>query len=142
MTFIEQLWSRLTGEDFSREQFVARLRRDGGIDISNLLDSDLTALLDGNFSGDWAEPAFTFSEMLACYSGLDGEWEPRQIVGWAFAAIVLGQAFRRGHGDISMGFNTFLKGFLKIQAMLEVEESVEIFQRHFGAKPDSFPASQ
>lgn len=130
ITLIEQIWRRLTAEEFSKQRFIESLRKDGGIDIRNLSDHDLLSLLEERFSGDWAEPAFAFSEMLAMYCGLEGDLEPRQIAGWAFASIIMGQAFRRGHGDICIGFNIFVRGYTNIQTKLEVEESVVIFH-HF-----------
>jgi hypothetical protein len=130
--FLEQMARRLVGDDFSAQQLAETLRRNGGHDISGLSDAELIDLIEDRYSGNWQKPAFSFSEMLAYYSVLEGNLQPQQIVGWAFAAMTLGKAFRRGHGDIDMNFNSFLDGFFSIRTRLEPEESVEIFGCFFG----------
>src|SRR5208282_591529 len=89
--FIERLWNRLTGRKFVPQEFVKQVHWHGGHDMSSLTEEDLLQLLEGRFSGDWSQPAFSFSELLAFYSvpnaNRDKSRTKEEIVGWVFASF-------------------------------------------------------
>jgi len=132
---IERLWNRLTGRKFVPQEFVKQVHWHGGHDMSNLTEEDLLQLLEGRFSGDWSQPAFSFSELLAFYSvpnaSRDKSRTKEEIVGWAFAAFVIADAIKQGGTDWEMQFNLFMNGFFEVRSELEIDEAIEIFQRVF-----------
>jgi hypothetical protein len=135
LTFIKKLWKRLASTQFVSTEFVKAVRLHGGHDMSNLSHEDLLRLLEGQFAGNWSEPAFSFSELLAYYSvpneSRDKSRTKEEIVGWVFAAFVIADAIKQGATDWEMQFNLFMNGFLEVRRELEIDEAVEIFQRVF-----------
>lgn len=133
---IAAIWERLVGEPFSPQSFAAQLRHDGGHDISNLSESDLMALIEGRFSGDWREVAFSFSELLTFYNAANdaNPMTDRQTVGWCFAAMMIAESCRRDVTDWDLQINYLLDGLAHMRRRLEVEEMVELLGRVFGAK--------
>jgi hypothetical protein len=132
---IEKLWERLTGRKFVPQEFVKLVRLHGGHDTSNISHEDLLRLLEGQFAGNWSEPAFSFSELLAYYSvpnaSRDKSRTKEEIVSWVFAAFVIADAIKQGATDWEMQFNLFMNGFLEVRSELEIDEAIEIFQRVF-----------
>jgi hypothetical protein len=132
---IERLWNRLTGRKFVPQEFVKQVHWHGGHDMSNLSEEDLLQLLEGRFSGNWHEPAFSFSELLAFYSvpnaNRDRSRTKEEIVGWVFASFVIADAIKQSGTDWEMQFNLFMNGFLEVRSDLEIDEAIEIFQRVF-----------
>lgn len=133
--FIEKLWNRLTGRKFVPQEFAKEMHWQGGIDMSNLSPEDLLQLLEGRFSGDWDKPAFSFSELLALYSvpnaKRDRSRTKEEIVGWVFASFVIADAIKQEAAEWQMQFNLFMDGFIEVRSELEIDESIEIFQRVF-----------
>lgn len=103
--------------------------------MSNLSEDDLQQLLEGRFTGDWNEPVFSFSELLAFYSvpntDRDKSRSKEEIVGWVFASFVIADAIKQGATDWEMQFNLFLNGFLEVRGDLQLDESIEVFQHVF-----------
>jgi len=126
------LWRRLTGEEFSDEKLAARIRNDGGVDIHNLSDDDVLALIRGTSTAPAKEVLFTFGEMLATYSVEGGIDTPEQIVSWVFTAFVISDAVRAGLTDWDFHFDNFMNGYLAIRSQLEIDESVAVMTRIFG----------
>ena len=83
---IEKLWNRLVGKNFIPAEFVKQIRWHGGHDMKNLSEESVLQLFEGRFLGDWHEPAFSFSELLAFYSVPDKNRRKEEIVGWVFAS--------------------------------------------------------
>jgi len=132
ITFYRELWERLSGTDFTAQKLAERVRVDGGIDIRDLSESDVLALIEGSFSGSWKSAAFSFSEMLDSYSVTGGIENPEQIVGWVFASFVVADAVRQGEIEWELHFNSLMDGFLSVRNKLETLEAIVIFQRVFG----------
>jgi hypothetical protein len=134
--FIENLWNRLVGRMFVPEEFAKLVHWHGGHDMSGLSVENVLELLEGRFSGDWHEPAFSFSELLAYYSvpnaKRDRSRTKEEIVGWVFASFVIADAIKQGAKEWEMQFNVFLDGFIEVRSELEIDEAVQIFQRVFG----------
>jgi hypothetical protein len=128
---IEKLWNRLTGTKFVPLDFAKLIRRHGGHDMSKLCEEDVLRLLEGEFSGNWHEPAFSFSELLAYYSVPDENRTKEEIVGWVFASFVIADAIKQGATDWEMQFNLFVNGFLEVRNELDIYEAIEIFERVF-----------
>lgn len=131
LAFYAQVWARLTAEEFTPEKLAKRVHFDGGYDIAKLSESDLIALIEGRFEGDWSGPGFSFSELLAYYSVPGAIQAGEQIVGWIFASFVIADAVRADATDWEMEFNNFIDGFLAVRAKLELEESIHVFERVF-----------
>jgi hypothetical protein len=89
---LKTIWVQLAEEEFSKDKLIERVLHDGGHDMSNLSQADVAALLEGRFKGDWHNPAFSFSELLAYYRACGEELTSQQIVGWVFAAFVIADA--------------------------------------------------
>lgn len=128
---IEKLWKRLVEKPFSPREFVKQIRWHGGQDMLNLSEEDLLQLLERRFSGDWHEPAFSFSELLAKYSVPDKNRLKEEIVGWAFASFVISDAIKHEKAEWEMEFNNFMNCFAEVRDELEIEEIVQIFRRVF-----------
>ena len=128
---IERLWTRLTGKEFVPLEFAKLILRHGGHDMKKLREEDVLRLLGGTFTGNWHEPAFAFSELLAFYSVPDANRAKEEIVGWVFASFVIADAIQRGATDLEMQFNLFLNGFLEVRNELDIYEAIDIFQRVF-----------
>jgi hypothetical protein len=131
IVFLGQLWGRLVGEAFSPASLAGQVKADGGHDLSNLSQEELIQLIEGRFSGQWKEPGFSFSELLAFYCVPDGEKSPRQVVAWVFASFVIADAIKHGAADWEMEFDKLIDGFLTIRKSLEMQESVHVFKRVF-----------
>ena len=123
------MWARLVGSELSLEKLVARIRHDGGLDVSGLSDEELRQLFDGRFSGNWKEPAFAFSELLALYRGGATHDPAEQTVGWAFAVLSLADALERDVTDLDLQFNNFIDGFVAFKERLTTDESIHILKR-------------
>jgi hypothetical protein len=134
LDFYRRLWERIVPGEFAAAKLVQCVRRDGGVDTEGLSDSDLLALIEERYSGDWAEVAFTASEMLASYTVPGGIAAPEQVVAWVFAALALSDAIKNGAADWSVTFDTFLDGFFLIRKSLEFGEAQAIFERAFQAQ--------
>jgi hypothetical protein len=132
---VEKLWGRLTGTKFVPLAFAQLIRRHGGHDMSNLRDEDVLQLLVGEFAGNWHDPVFSFSELLAYYSAPDEKRTNEEIVGWVFASLVIADAIKQGATDWEMEFNKFINCFVEVRSKLETDEAVEIFQRVFHRDP-------
>jgi hypothetical protein len=128
---IEKLWNRLVGKNFIPAEFVKQIRWHGGHDMKNLSEESVLQLFEGRFLGDWHEPAFSFSELLAFYSVPDKNRRKEEIVGWVFASFVIADAVRHGATDWEMQFNLFLNGFLEVRGELDMYEATSIFERVF-----------
>jgi hypothetical protein len=134
LDFLANVWLRLTQEAFSPQQLADLLRNDGGVDIRNLSESDVLELIEGQFNGDWREPAFTFSEILGFYAAhatLHKRLTKKQVVAWIFASFVVAEAVRQDVTDLELKFNKFIDGFLLVRDELDVDESTYVFQRFF-----------
>jgi hypothetical protein len=129
--FLDGLWRRLTGDAFSSETLAKQIKHDGGHDMSDLSEATLLQLLDGRFSGDWKEAAFSFSELLAFYCVPDENRSKKQTVGWVCASFVISDAIRQGATDWELQFDKLIDGFLAVRNDLEAEEAVYVFQRVF-----------
>jgi len=133
--FIEKLWNRLTGRKFVPQEFAREMKWQRGVDMSKLSPDHLLQLFEGRFSGDWDRPAFAFSELLALYSVPNGKRDQsrtkEEIVGWVFASFVIADAIKQEAAEWEMQFNLFMNGFIEVRGELEIDESVEIFQRVF-----------
>ena len=120
--FLEKLWVRLVGADFSATKLAARARHDGGHDIDGLSDSDLIGLIEGRFSGDWDEVAFSFSELLCYYAAhvqLGIELTGEQIVSWTFSVLMIAEVDR--HLDYPL-----MEVFGVVQHRLDVDEAMKL----------------
>ncbi len=126
---LASLWQRLAGREFSTERLAQRLRRDGGHDISSLSDADLVNLIEGRFAGDWHEPAFAFSEILACYSA--GEMSSEQVAAWVCSVLILADCLQRNVTDMEFQFNYFMDRFYLSRETMNVDEWIYIFERFF-----------
>jgi hypothetical protein len=131
LDFYRQLWVRLVGGEFSASSLAERVRNDGGMDIGNLSDAELLDLIEGRFSGNWTEAAFSSSELLAYYAVPGAITGPEQIVGWVFIAFVAADAIKEDALEWEAQFNSFMNGFLSVRDQLEREECVQIFHRVF-----------
>lgn len=124
------LWGRLVGGDFTLQCLAQRIHRDGGIDMSNLSEEDVLQLLNGRFAGDWHEPAFSFSELLACYAAGEGnDMTKEQMVGWVAGAFVVADAINQNATDLELQFNIFFEGFLVVRNKLGADECIHILRR-------------
>ena len=131
VVFLDGLWKRLTGSAYTPHKLAKQVKHDGGHDMSNLSEKDLLQLLDGRFSGDWKEPAFSFSELLAFYCVPDENRSKKQTVGWVCASFVISDAIRQGAADWELQFDKLVDGFLVVRNDLEAAEAVRVFQRVF-----------
>jgi hypothetical protein len=128
---ISEIWSSLVEDAFSQEKLIGRILIDGGHDMSDLSREDLGALFEGQFSGDWHEPAFAFNELLSFYAARGKEINSQQIAGWVWASFIISDAIKHGATQWENQFNSFLKGFVSISERLEIDQSVQILQRVF-----------
>lgn len=133
--FIDRLWNRLTGRKFGPREFAKQVHWHGGHDMSGLSEENVLELLEGRFSGDWKEPVFSFSELLAYYSvpnaKRDQSRTKEEIVGWVFASFVIADAIKQDATDWEMQFDKFINCFVEVRSELDIYESIEIFQRVF-----------
>ncbi len=134
--FYRSLWERLVGSQFTTKNLAARVHDDGGYDMENLSESDLIELIEGRFQGPWAEPGFSFSELMAFYSVAGAVKGPEQVVGWVFASFVIAEAIKREVLDWELQFNNFFNGLVIVRPKLEPEELIQIFQRIFCGETD------
>ena len=128
---LKRVWFQLAEDDFSEEGLVNGVLKDGGLDMANLSQADLAALLDGTFAGDWHKPAFSFSELLTYYLSCGDKLTPHQIVGWVFAAFVIADAIRHGATEWELQLNFIIDGFVTIKDHLETDDSIQILRRVF-----------
>jgi hypothetical protein len=131
IVFLDGLWRRLIGDAFTAQKLAEQLKHDGGHDMANLSEGELLQLLNGRFSGDWKEPAFSFSELLAFYSVPDENRPKKQTVGWVCASFIITDAIKQGATDWELQFDKLIDGFLAVRNDLETEEAVHVFQRVF-----------
>jgi hypothetical protein len=129
--FFRQLWTRLVGDGFVPEKLVARVRLDGGYDIEGLTERMLLDLIDECFTGSWQEVAFSFSELSAYYLAVGERLSPEQVVGWVFAIFATADAINADATDWEMEFDKFIDVFMILRPRLELDESVQIFERVF-----------
>ena len=131
---IKELWFRLTGDVFTHQKLIERIRKDGGIGISKISDDGMLKLIDGRFSGDWGDIVFYFSELLAFYAAL-GELDKitkiEQVAGWVFASFIIRDAIEMNATDLMLQFNFFMDSFFTMRKKLETEESVNIVLSFF-----------
>ncbi len=98
--------------------------------MSNLSEEDVLQLLNGRFAGDWHEPAFSFSELLACYAAGEGnDMTKEQMVGWVAGAFVVADAINQNATDLELQFNIFFEGFLVVRNKLGADECIHILRR-------------
>ena len=134
--FLSALWQRLTNSKFSQNLLFQQFFKDGGHDVSNLSQEDLKLLADGRFVGDWKEPAWAASELLAYYSVPVSERTNEQVVTWVFAAFVLADSIAHGDTEWDTKINFFFDGFYCVRSKLEPEEIIYIFQRLYAPPAD------
>ena len=127
---LRDLWGRLTGSEFSLRRLARRIHQDGGGDMSNLSEDDLIRLMEGKFHGDWWEPAFSFSELLAYYAaGKGSSMTKEQVVGWIAGAFVLADAISQNATDLELQFGIFFAGFLLVRQNLRPDECLYVLRR-------------
>jgi hypothetical protein len=131
VVLVEKLWNRLIGPRFEPREFLQWIRKHGGHDMKDLSDDDLMRLFEGRFTGDWNEPAFSFSELLAFYSVRDENRPKEEVVGWVFCSFVIADAIKQGATDWEMQFDKFISCYVEIRSHLETEEAIQVFQRVF-----------
>lgn len=131
IAFLDRLWRRLTGDAFTAQKLAEQLKHVGGHDMTNLSEGELLQLLNGRFSGDWNEPAFSFSELLADYCLPDENRPKEQTVGWVCASFIISDAIKQGATDWELQFDKLIDGFLAVRDNLETEEAIHVFQRVF-----------
>lgn len=141
VVFLDGLWRRLTGDAFTPQELAKQVKHDGGHDMSKLSEEDLLQLLDGRFSGDWKEPAFSFSELLAFYCVPDENRSKKQTVGWVCASFVIADAIEQGAADWELQFDKLVDSFLAVRNDLEAKEAVHVFQRVFHCDDEMTQAS-
>lgn len=141
IAFLDGLWRRLTGDAFTPQKLAEQLKHDGGHDMSNLSEEDLLQLLDGRFSGDWKEPTFSFSELLAFYCVPDANRSKKQTAGWVCASFVVSDAIKQGATDWELQFDKLIDGFLAVRNDLEAKDAVHVFQRVFHLDDESAQGS-
>ncbi len=135
---LQQLWLRLTGEPFSNQVLVQQFERDGGIDIQHLSHEALLSILNGDFSGNWYDVAFSFSEMLASYAAqesLNIPMNDRQVVAWTAAVFVIADVITKGETEIELQFDKVILGFLAIRGKMQLPELIYLCQRFFCSQP-------
>lgn len=129
---VATVWERLTGEAFTVGKFVAQVRHFGGHDISALSDDDIEALFYGQFSGDWHEVAFAFSETLAASSIDLGDWYTTSWDSvWVFCVLVVAECLDRDETEMEFQFGKFVGGFDRLRASLREAEWMDLFERFF-----------
>jgi hypothetical protein len=131
LIFYRSLWERLVKDEFVPQKLIDVVRHDGGLDISELSNADLFALMEGRFTGNWCEVAFASGELLAHYSVLGLIARPAHIVAWAFTAFMAADAIKHDATDLDLQFDKFINGFCIVRDKLETDEAIEIFQRFF-----------
>jgi hypothetical protein len=128
---LKAIWFQLAEDDFSNEKLSEQVLHDGGNDMSNLSRLDVTALIEGRFSGDWHKPAFSFSEFLAYYRACGEELTSHQVVGWVFASFVIADAIEHDAAEWERQFENFITGFVTVKERLQIDQSVQILRRVF-----------
>ena len=131
MALISEIWASLVEDDFSKEKLISCILIDGGHDMSDLSKEDLLALFEGQFNGDWYEPAFAFNELLSFYAACGKKINSQQIVCWVWASFIISDAIKHGGTQWENQFNSFINGFVTISERLEIDQSVQILQRVF-----------
>ncbi|MDX9976389.1 MAG: hypothetical protein RBU21_25665 [FCB group bacterium] len=133
--FLDALSLRLLEEKLRPDWLVKSVHHHGGLDAASLSRSDLLALLEGSYSGDWWEPVFTFSEMLAYFAGArqlqQHRWNDEATVTWAFAVLALADALEQSASNWELQFNLVIDSFLAVRESLDVEEGLWIMRRVF-----------
>ncbi len=139
LPFYRSLWERLVKNEFVPQKLIDVVRHDGGLDISELSDGDLLALMEGRFAGNWFEVAFASGELLAHYSVPGLIACPAHIVAWVFTAFMAADAIKHDATDLDLQFDKFINAFCIVRDKLETDEAIEIFQRFF--QPSALPSS-
>ncbi len=109
---------------------------DGGHDMINLSEDSLVQLIEGQFTGDWHDPAFAFGELLATYAVL-GEFKgivPEQAVSWVFSSLAIAECVKRDETDWDGLIDFMIQGYLVFKDSLLPEERVQVFVSAFEGK--------
>ncbi len=130
---IGKVWLRLTGEPFTESALADQLIHDGGIDVDPLTKEDFIRLIQGSFTGDWKNVAFTSAEMLSSYSVVS-TLSSREVAAWCFIALTMGEACRRDAAEWSREFAVLMEGFHNVSGKLEIDEALYILRHTLAEK--------
>lgn len=129
--FLNRLSERLRGAPFDHA-VLEEVKRSGGHDMSDLSIEDLSALMAGQYSGDWYELAFAFGETLWGYTKeVNSNIVDIDVVVWAFCLLGLCDALEQGQSDWDLQARAIHKSFLAVRDHLELDEELWLLKRTF-----------